>query len=69
MRARRERTDKHAQQLLEEILADLDFRISKLRAEGDLRVAEELERFKREYFINRSEAVTNWTQRASSQSS
>ncbi len=55
----------HAKLLLEEILADFDYRISKLIAMGDFMLAEELERFKREYFTSTSEALTNWTQRAS----
>ena len=61
--------NRRSKQLLEEILADFDCRISKLRTMNDFLVAEELERFKNEYFIERSEAVTKWTQRASSESS
>jgi hypothetical protein len=54
---------KDAKQLLEATLADLNRRISKLKTIGDFLWAEDLERFKRKYFIENTDAVTKWKQR------
>ena len=58
--------NKDAKQLLEATLADLNRRISMLKATGNFVEAEDLERFKRKYFIENTDAVTKWTRRASS---
>ena len=57
--------NKDAKQLLATTLADLDRRISKLKTNGDFLGAEDLERLKRKYFIEYTDAVTKWTRRAS----
>jgi len=57
--------NKDAKQLLATTLADLDRRISKLKTIGDFLGAEDLERLKRKYFIEYTDAVTKWTRRAS----
>ena len=56
--------NKDAKQLLEVTLADLNRRISRLKTIGDFRGVEDLERFKRKYFSEYTDAVTKWTRRA-----
>jgi hypothetical protein len=56
--------NKDAKQLVEAMLADLNRRISRLKTIGDFLEAEDLERFKRKYFIENTDAVTKWTRRA-----
>ena len=56
--------NKDAKQLLEDTLADLSRRISRLNTIGDFLGAEDLERLKRKYFIENTDAVTKWTRRA-----
>ncbi len=53
-----------AHQLLLATLADLNREISRLRTAGDFLDAEDLERFKREFFIENKEGATRWTRRA-----
>jgi hypothetical protein len=59
--------NKDAKQLVEAMLADLNRRISRLKTIGDFLEAEDLERFKRKYFIENTDAVTKWTRRALSE--
>jgi hypothetical protein len=55
--------NKDTKQLLEATLAALNRRISKLKKIGDFLGAENLEEFKKEYFIANTDAVTKWKQR------
>ena len=55
--------NKDAKQLLETTLADINRRISKLKTISDFLGAEDLERLKRKYFIEYTDAVTKWTRR------
>ena len=56
--------NKDAKQLFEATLADLNRRISRLETMGDFRGAGGLERLKRKYFSEYTDAVTKWTRRA-----